>query len=76
MFTRSELSSMPAVLRLKVEEVAGKATLAESLSDRLKTAELRIKLLEEQLRLERIAKYGAASEKLSDGQLELSLIHI
>ena len=71
MFTRSELSSMPAVLRLKVEEVAGKATLAESLSDRLKTAELRIKLLEEQLRLERIAKYGAASEKLSDGQLEL-----
>jgi transposase len=37
----------------------------------LANAELKIKLLEERLRLARIAKYGNASEKLSDLQLEL-----
>jgi transposase len=39
--------------------------------DRLQLAELKIQLLEERLRLVRIAKYGASSEKLSDAQLEL-----
>jgi transposase len=34
-------------------------------------AQLKIRLLEERLRLERIAKYGKRSEKLSDLQLEL-----
>lgn len=34
-------------------------------------AHLKIELLEERLRLERIKKYGPASEKLSNGQLEL-----
>lgn len=34
-------------------------------------AHLKIQLLEERLRLERIQKYGPASEKLSDAQLEL-----
>ena len=38
--------------------------------DRLKFAEYKIRLLEEKLRLVRIEKYGAASEKLSDAQLE------
>jgi hypothetical protein len=34
-------------------------------------AQLKIEVLEERLRLERIQKYGPASEKLSDAQLEL-----
>jgi transposase len=43
----------------------------ESLRKQLQWAELKIRLLEEQLRLERIRKYGLKSEKLSDAQLEL-----
>ncbi len=38
---------------------------------KLQYAELRIRVLEERLRLMRIEKYGAASEKLSDAQLKL-----
>jgi transposase len=50
--------------------------LAESerikqLEQQLKWAELKISVLEEQLRLGRIAKYGPSSEKLSNAQLEL-----
>ena len=37
----------------------------------LQWAELKIRALEERLRLQLIAKYGPASEKLSDAQLEL-----
>jgi transposase len=37
----------------------------------LQRAYLKIQVLEQQLRLERIRKYGRASEKLSDAQLEL-----
>jgi len=43
----------------------------EQLKKQLQWAELKIRSLEEQLRLERIAKYGPNSEKLSDAQLEL-----
>lgn len=43
----------------------------KQLEQQLKWAELKISVLEEQLRLERIAKYGRASEKLSNAQLEL-----
>jgi transposase len=43
----------------------------EQLKKQLQWAELKIRVLEEQLRLERIAKYGPGSEKLSDTQLEL-----
>jgi transposase len=43
----------------------------EELKSRLQFAELKIRVLEERLRLARIAKYGPGSEKLSDGQLEL-----
>ena len=39
--------------------------------NKLHYAELKIQVLEERLRLQRIAKYGAGSEKLSDEQLEL-----
>jgi transposase len=45
--------------------------LIAQLKSRLQYAELRIRVLEEQLRLMRIEKYGAAGEKLSDAQLEL-----
>jgi transposase len=37
----------------------------------LQWAHLKIRFLEERLRLERIKKYGAASERLSDAQLDL-----
>jgi len=45
--------------------------LSEQLKGRLQYAELKIRVLEERLRLVRIAKYGPGSEKLSDAQLEL-----
>ena len=41
------------------------------LTRQLTWASLKIQLLEERLRLERIKKYGPASEKLSDAQLDL-----
>ena len=43
----------------------------EELKKQLQWAELKIKVLEERLRLQLIAKYGPASEKLNDAQLEL-----
>jgi transposase len=43
----------------------------EQLKKQLQWAELKIQILEQRLRLELIAKYGPASEKLSDTQLEL-----
>jgi transposase len=43
----------------------------EQLKKQLQWAELKIKVLEERLRLHLIAKYGPASEKLNDTQLEL-----
>jgi transposase len=43
----------------------------EQLQKQLRWAEFRIQALEEQLRLERIAKYGPGSEKLNSAQLEL-----
>jgi transposase len=45
--------------------------LIAQLRSRLHYAELRIRLLEERLRLMRIEKYGAGGEKLSHAQLEL-----
>lgn len=45
--------------------------LVAELQRQLKWAHLKIQLLEERLRLERIKKYGPASEKLSDAQLDL-----
>ena len=43
----------------------------EQLQNQLQFAELKIRVLEERLRLVRIEKYGRGSEKLSDAQLEL-----
>ena len=42
-----------------------------STEERLHLAEYKVRLLEERLRLIRINKYGPASERLSDAQLEL-----
>ena len=41
------------------------------LQKKLVWAELKIQVLEEQLRLQRINKYGPGSEKLNDAQLQL-----
>jgi transposase len=45
--------------------------LIEQLRNELQFAQLKIQVLEERLRLQRIKKYGPGSEKLSDDQLEL-----
>jgi len=45
--------------------------LIEQLQQKLQIAELRVSVLEERLRLRRIEKYGAGSEKLSNFQLEM-----
>ena len=45
--------------------------LIAQLKSKLQYAELRIRLLEERLRLMRIEKYGAGSEKLSQAQMQL-----
>ena len=45
--------------------------LIAQLKSQLQYAELRIRVLEERLRLMRIEKYGAGGEKLSHAQLEL-----
>jgi transposase len=43
----------------------------EQLKKQLQWAELKIRVLEERLRLQLLAKYGPSSEKLNDAQLEL-----
>ena len=45
--------------------------LIAQLKSRLQYAELRIRVLEERLRLMRIEKYGAGGEKLSQAQMQL-----
>jgi transposase len=45
--------------------------LIEQLREKLQITELRVLLLEERLRLRRMEKYGAGSEKLSNYQLEM-----
>jgi transposase len=57
--------TLPAAL---FEKLNGSLSLDQ---DQLKIAEYKVQLLEERLRLIRIAKYGPGSEKLSDAQLEL-----
>ncbi|MGD0417523.1 MAG: transposase, partial [Terriglobales bacterium] len=45
--------------------------LIAQLKNKLQYAELRIRVLEERLRLMRIEKYGAGGEKLSQAQMQL-----
>jgi transposase len=51
--------------------IAGYEKQLDTKSNELQYARLRIQLLEEKLRLQRIAKYGPGSENLSNLQLEL-----
>lgn len=72
MLSKDQLFSLPASLREEVEQVLQKATSrVERAEQRAERAEKEAKYLRELLRLERIKKYGPASEKLSDAQLEL-----
>jgi len=80
--TSSTSSELELIAQLK-EQLAGPlfAAVSDQFShfentvlsyqNQLQYAELKIRVLEERLRLVRIAKYGPGSEKLSDGQLEL-----
>lgn len=68
MLTSVELLKLPVELRGKVESLGGKV---EKLEERLKFSEFKVKALEAELRLERIRKYGPASEALNDAQLQL-----
>ena len=51
--------------------IAGYEKQLDTKSNELQYARLKIRVLEEKLRLQRIAKYGPGSEKLSNLQLEL-----
>jgi hypothetical protein len=53
------------------QQLDAQAKLAQSAEQELEYARLKIRVLEERLRLERIAKFGKHSETLSDLQLEL-----
>ena len=73
--TSSTSSELELIEQLK-RQLAGPLFTAvssrlENYRNRLQYAELKIRLLEERLRLVRIAKYGPGSEKFSDAQLEL-----
>jgi transposase len=60
----SDVASLPSIPLTESEQIV-------QLQKKLVWAELRIQLLEERLRLERIKKYGPGSEKLNDAQLQL-----
>lgn len=64
MLADSEILLIPELIRPRVVDLAGVAS-------RVKVAELKVSLLEEELRRERRQKYGPASEKLNDAQLQL-----
>jgi hypothetical protein len=72
-------SSLPATLDPVAAAIIAqlKQTIAEQnqqiacSQQALRTTEMRVQKLEEELRLERIKKYGLRSEKLSDLQLQL-----
>lgn len=66
------LGSVEAVVIAQLQQKLAEQTEQLTRKDRaLALAELRIRVLEERLRLEQIARYGKHSEKLSDLQLQL-----
>jgi transposase len=65
------VKSLPIVSQAPIPSAPADLELIAQLKSRLQYAELRIRLLEERLRLIRIEKYGAGGEKLSHAQLEL-----
>jgi transposase len=70
--TVSSVTSLPLEPQL-LEQLGDQlpAPLLEKVTETLRRLELENRYLRELLRLERIAKYGPASERLSDAQLEL-----
>jgi len=65
----SDTSSTPRLP--EAEQIAQLKQQLHSTTSELQWAYLKIQVLEQRLRLQRIQKYGPASEKLSDAQLEL-----
>ncbi len=66
--TSTPTTSVPSSDAAIIEQLKQKLGTTEQ---RLQYAELKIQVLEERLRLQRIAKYGPGSEKLTKEQLEL-----
>src|SRR5271166_169925 len=65
------LNQYPIVSEAPIPSAPADLELIAQLRSRLQYAELRIRVLEEQLRLMRIEKYGAGGEKLSQAQMQL-----
>ena len=65
------VKSLPIVSETPIPSAPADLELIAQLKSRLQYAELRIRVLEERLRLIRIEKYEAGGEKLSHAQLEL-----
>jgi transposase len=65
------VKSVPIVNVAPIPSAPADLQLIAQLKSRLYYAELKIRVLEERLRLMRIEKYGAGGEKLSHGQMEL-----
>jgi transposase len=65
------VKSVPIVSVALIPSAPADLELIAQLKSRLQYAELRIRVLEERLRLMRIEKYGAGGEKLSHAQMEL-----
>lgn len=63
--------SLPIVSEAPIPSAPADLELIAQLKNRLEYAELKIRVLEERLRLMRIEKYGAGGEKLSHAQMEL-----
>ena len=67
----SAFPSEAAVIEQLKQQLVKREQQLASTEQRLQNAELKIQVLEERLRLRRIEKYGAGSEKLSNLQLEM-----
>ena len=65
------VKSLPIVSQAPIPSARADLELIAQLKSRLQYAELRIRVLEERLRLMRIETYGAGGEKLSHAQMEL-----
>jgi transposase len=65
------VSAAPQSLAARPGTLSEAEQWIEQLRQKLQIAELRVSLLEERLRLRRIEKYGAGSDKLSNCQLEM-----
>ena len=67
----TSVKSLRIVTPAHIPSAPADLELIAQLRNRLRWAELRIRVLEERLRQVRIEKYGASREKLSAGQMEL-----